>query len=73
MDKTEISIIIRTYNEEMYLGKCLEKIFNQTYKNFEVIIVDSESTDNTQKIASKFPVKLVEMKKKNFLMDALLI
>ncbi|MDP8200606.1 MAG: glycosyltransferase [Candidatus Tenebribacter burtonii] len=60
------SIIIRTYNEVKYLGECLEQIYKQTIKDFEIIIVDSESTDSTLEIASKYPVKIIEIKKEDF-------
>lgn len=62
----ETSIIIRTRNEEKWLGKVLETLFKQTYKNFEVIIVDSESTDRTLEIAQKFPIKIYEIPHKDF-------
>lgn len=63
----KISIIIRTYNEEKYIEECLVKIFSQKVKHsFEVIIVDSESTDNTLVIVQKFPVKILSIKKKDF-------
>ena len=66
MKNTAVSIIIRTYNEEVHIGECLEKIFNQTFKNVEVIIVDSESTDKTLEIASKYPIKIIKIKKEDF-------
>lgn len=66
MKKPKVSIIIRTFNEEKDIENCLNKIFNQKYKNFEVIIVDSESQDKTLEIASKFPVKIIKIKKKDF-------
>ena len=47
MKSKKVSIIIRTKNEERWIGRCLESIFKQNYKNFEVIIVDNESTDKT--------------------------
>jgi len=62
-----VSIVIRTYNEEKHLGEILEKISKQSYKNYEVIIVDSGSTDNTIDIASKFNfVKIINIKKEDF-------
>ena len=48
------SIIIRTHNEEDWIGHCLDAVRNQTYKNIEIIIVDNKSTDNTLKIAKTF-------------------
>jgi glycosyltransferase involved in cell wall biosynthesis len=57
------SIIIRTKNEERWIVPCLEAVYNQTYKNIEVVIVDNESTDKTIKKAKKFPgIKYVSIK-----------
>ncbi|MCD6575637.1 MAG: glycosyltransferase [Nanoarchaeota archaeon] len=56
----EISIIIPTLNEGGYLKKTLKSIFNQDCKDFEIIISDSMSEDNTKEIAEKFGVKLIE-------------
>ena len=66
MKKSEelASIIIRTKNEEDWIGHCLEAIINQSYKNFEIIIVDNQSSDNTIEIAKSFSVKkIVSIKK----------
>ena len=52
----KISIIIRTKNEERWIGHCLSMIFKQDYKNFEVILVDNESIDHTLEIANRFPI-----------------
>ena len=58
-----VSIIIRTKNEENWISICLDKIFKQNYKNFEVIIVDNNSTDKTVKRALEYKVKIVKIKK----------
>ena len=50
----EVSIIIPTYNSEAYIRQALESIFNQTYVNFEVILVDDASEDSTLEIARNF-------------------
>lgn len=66
MEQPETTIIIRAYNEEKKIGQCLTSVFNQEYKNFEVLVVDSGSTDNTLEIAKKFPLEIVQMKKSDF-------
>lgn len=50
-----ISIIIPAYNEERYLGRCLEAIAALAQKPYEVIVVDNGSTDATALVARKFP------------------
>lgn len=50
----KFSIIVPVYNAEKYLSSCLESILNQTYDNFEVIIVNDGSLDNSQAIIDKY-------------------
>ena len=52
MDPT-ISIIIPIYNTEKYIEECLQSCINQTYRNFEIIIIDDNSSDGSLDIASK--------------------
>ena len=47
-----VSVCIPTYNNEDMIGKTLQSILNQTYKNIEIIIVDDCSTDNTMGVVS---------------------
>lgn len=52
----EISIIVRTKNEERWIGHCLAMIYQQDYKSFEVILVDNASTDHTVQVAKRYPL-----------------
>ena len=61
-----ISIIIRTKNEERWIGHCLSAIENQDYNQFEVIVVDNESTDNTLQIVEQARNKLPHLKVVDF-------
>jgi len=46
----KISVVILTKNSQKHIGKCLKSVLNQNYHDFEVIILDAESTDDTLKI-----------------------
>ncbi|MDC7294806.1 glycosyltransferase [Butyrivibrio sp. DSM 10294] len=45
-----ISVIIPAYNAQKHLDKCLKSLYEQTYKNLEIIIIDDNSTDRTPEI-----------------------
>lgn len=54
MVKDLVSVIITVYNGSKFISCCIESILGQTYKDFECIIVDDGSTDNTAKIVHSF-------------------
>lgn len=56
----KISIIIPTYNEEEYLPKLLESIKSQDFTDYEVIVADAQSNDNTREIAKEYGCVVVE-------------
>lgn len=62
----KISIIIPTYNAENYLPILLEKIKNQSPKEYELIIIDSSSKDKTVKIAKKFTDSVIVIPQNEF-------
>lgn len=58
-----VSIIILTYNRVRYLNECLDSVFNQTYKDFEVIVVDDGSTEDVEGLINKnYPGKVRYLK-----------
>lgn len=61
MDKL-LSIIVPVYNVNKYIVKCVDSILAQTYKNFEVILVDDGSTDDSGKICDSYLTKDVRVK-----------
>lgn len=50
----EISIIVPVYNTEQYISRCIESILNQTFKDFELILIDDGSKDKSGKICDKY-------------------
>jgi len=55
-----ISVIIPTYNRAHLVGRTIQSVLNQTYKNFEIIIVDDGSSDNTEQAVKSFGDKRIE-------------
>jgi len=55
--EVKLSIIIPVYNVEEYLEQALTSVINQNYKNFEVIVVNDGSPDNSVSIVEKFMEK----------------
>ena len=53
----KISIIVPVYNVEKYLKRCINSILNQTFKNFELILVNDGSTDNSLNICKNYKEK----------------
>ncbi|MGB5824671.1 MAG: glycosyltransferase [Proteocatella sp.] len=53
----KISVIMSVYNGEKYLKESIQSVLNQTYRNFEFLIIDDASSDKTEEIIKKFAKK----------------
>ena len=62
----KVTVLMSAYNDERYLGKAIESVLNQTFKDFEFIIIDDASTDSTKNIILSYKdprIRFVENKK----------
>ena len=66
MPSPETSIIIRTFNEEKHLPGLLESLGGQTYQDYEIVVVDSGSLDQTRDIAAPWANKLLRIASHDF-------
>lgn len=53
----KISVIVPVYNSSDYIGRCIDSVLNQTYNNFELILVDDGSIDNSLSILKEYEIK----------------
>lgn len=61
-----VSVIMPTYNHAKFIGKAIESVLSQTYKNFEMIIIDNYSEDDTEKIVASYEDdRIIYLKFKN--------
>ena len=78
--KTDVSVIIPSYNVVSYIVQCLESVRNQTLENIEIICVDAKSTDGTLELIqdyakkdSRFKVLISEKKSYGYQILALVL
>jgi glycosyltransferase involved in cell wall biosynthesis len=56
-----VSVIVPNYNGENTIGRCLEAACNSNYSNFEIVVVDDCSTDNSIAIITPYPCRLIRL------------
>ena len=61
-----ITVVIPAYNEEKLLTKTLACLKAQSYKNFDIIVIDNNSTDNTATVAKLYNAKVIREKKQGY-------
>ena len=66
MNNKETTIILRTFNNDDIVGQTLKALSSQSYKDYELLVVDSGSTDNTLKIVSSYEHRLIKVKKEDY-------
>ena len=65
----KVSIIVPVWGVEKYIDKCLKSLVNQTLQDIEIIVVNDESPDNSQKIKTVFKQELQNLLKKTNISD----
>ena len=61
----KISVIIPTYNTAHYLQEAIESVLAQTYTDFELIVIDDGSTDNTKEVVAPYLDRIVFLETEN--------
>ena len=60
-----VSVIIGNYNYDCFIAQAIDSVLNQTYQNFELIVVDDGSTDNSREIIESYQDKLIAIYQEN--------
>ena len=63
--KPKVSVVIPTYNSSQFIVETLESVFAQTYKDYEIIVVDDGSTDNTKEVLQPYTSRIKYIYKEN--------
>ena len=61
-----VSIITPCYNSSQFIGECIDSVLSQTYDNWELLIVDDSSSDNSCEMIRKYDdnrISLIELEK----------
>jgi len=66
IDHPKVSVIMRSKNSDWVIAQALSGLYSQTYQEFELIVVDSGSTDRTLEIVEHYPCKLIQIEAKSY-------
>lgn len=71
-DKPKVSVIMRSKNSDWVIAQALAGLYSQTFTDFELLVVDSGSTDRTLEIVKQYPCRLIEIEAKQYYPGAVL-
>ena len=60
-----VSVVIPVYNHEKYVAECIDSALGQTYRDFEVVVVDDGSTDRTPEILDRYAGRITRIRQEN--------
>ena len=63
MAKPEVTVFMAVYNGEKFINQAIESVLQQTFKDFELLIIDDGSTDNSQSIINSYTDKRIRVLK----------
>lgn len=72
MSAPRVTVVMRTKDVEWVVDRALVALFSQTYRNFELVVVDSGSTDSTLKLVKRHPCRLVQIPAERYYPGAVL-
>src|SRR5918994_3621037 len=60
-----VTVVIPCYNQAHFLGEAIESVLSQSYPNFEILVVDDGSTDDTSEVAGRYPQQVRLIRQEN--------
>ena len=64
-ENEKVTVIIPVYNQDKYISTAIDSVLKQTYKNFEILVINDGSTDNTEEILKNYGSKITYVNQKN--------
>ncbi len=59
-ESVRVTVVVPTFNRCSDLARCLNSLIRQTFANFEILVIDNGSTDDTPKLLLKYPVRVIQ-------------
>lgn len=72
VSKPRVSVIMRSKNSDWVIAQALAALYSQTFKDFELLVIDSDSSDRTLEIIRQYPCRLIQIESKQYYPGAVL-